>query len=294
MMFAYQSGVAPDIVTKECRTEDGVTHEDLSYESQNGDRVTATLLSAPPAGEPRAGLLMLHWGFGDRRSFLSEGAAYARAGALVLLIDAPSMGDRGRGLPRLDRADVASRYMIQSVTDLRRGVDVLLARGALSGRIGYVGHSLGATVGVPFVGVDGRIAAAVLMAGAGDVSRGVWSLQPDSAYAATMSPLDGVNFIRQAPTDLFLQFATRDAFIDHATAGRLIAAAPQARTAWYEADHSFCRKALTDRAAWLCERLALRPPRPDWLDAVRLPARDLWRHRLNAPVYRLAKRLFSA
>jgi len=292
MMFSYHGDpIVEEIRMGERRIDGVVAGEDIAYESPKGGKVTGTLLRpVQTVGTPPAGVLMLHWGFGDRLSFLSEGAVYARAGALVLLIDAPGAGGRGRRLPRIDRADVARAFLIQCVTDLRRGVDLLLQCGAAAERIGYVGHSLGAAVGVPFAGVEERLAAAVLMTPLGDLSRGGWALAPDQRYREVMAPLDGTNVIGDSRADLFLQFAERDPWVDRTAAGRLCAAARQARVGWYDADHRLSPAALSDRAAWLCQRVTLAPPCEEELRHVRLPIRDLWRHRLTAPIYRVVKR----
>ncbi len=293
MMFNYHCDpVIEEIRLGERRIDGVVAGEDIAYQSPKGGNVTGTFLqSAQTTGSPPAGVLMLHWGFGDRLSFLSEAAVYARAGAVVLLIDAPGMGGRGSRLPRIDQADSARAFLIQCVTDLRRGVDLLLQRGAASERIGYVGHSLGAAVGVPFAGAEDRLAAAVLMTPLGDLSRGGWALAPDRRYRELMAPLDGTNVIGGAHAALFFQFARHDPWVDFATAQRLCAAAPQAHVGWYEADHRLSPTALSDRTAWLCQRLALATPQAEELRGVRLPAGDLWRHWMTAPLYRFAKRL---
>jgi len=53
---------------------------EVSFAGASGDRVSALLVAAtsPP---PHAGLLFVHWGFGDRTSFAREASAYAACGA---------------------------------------------------------------------------------------------------------------------------------------------------------------------------------------------------------------------
>lgn len=269
--------------------EGGLCADDVLYSGWQGAEVTATLLRPAPVSCAPAGILMLHWGFGDRSSFLSEGLAYARAGALVLSIDAPGVGDRGKGLPRLDQPDVARSFLIQVVTELRRGVDVLLFCQANPNRIGYVGHSLGAAVGVPFVGAEHRLAAAVLMTPLGELSRGGWALRPTAQYVEAMAPLDGVKTIGEASAALYFQFGDRDPWVRRDSAERLCAAAPKAKCQWYQADHRLSASALADRAKWLCTHLELKPPAGPWLDDVRLPKRDLSRHAITTPLYQLAR-----
>jgi len=60
---------------------------------------------------------------------------------------------------------------VQTVIDLRRAVDVVLSRpGVDPKRIGFVGHSFGATWGGVLAGVEKRIKAYVLMAGLPDIA----------------------------------------------------------------------------------------------------------------------------
>lgn len=269
--------------------EGGLRADDVVYQGSQAEDVTATLLSPAAASSAQPAVLMLHWGFGDRSSFLSEAIAYARAGALVLSIDAPGAGDRGKGLPRLDLPDVARRFLIQVVTELRRGVDVLLACGGNPNRIGYIGHSLGAAVGVPFVGAEHRLAAAVLMTPLGELSRGGWALKPTKAYMEVMAPLDGVRTIGNAGAALYFQFGDRDPWVSRNAAERLCAAAPKATCQWYHADHRLSASALADRAKWICHHLQLTPMPDAWLDSVSLPKRDLSRHAVATPLYRLAR-----
>lgn len=291
-MFSYEPLAVHEVRVAERNICDDVAGRDISYASPMGGAVTATVLT-PKATAPSAGMLMMHWGFGNRLSFLSEAAVYARSGAMVLLIDAPGAGGRGRRLPALDKAEFARPYLIQCVSDLRRGVDLLLQRGTNGMRIGYVGHSLGAAVGVPFCGIEDRLTAAVLMTPLGDLSHGGWSLSPDRHYRETMKPLDGTTLIGDARCELYFQFATRDPWVDRGAAARLCAAAPKARQDWYEADHRLSPAALRDRVRWLCKQLGLAFPIASDLSDIRLPHSDLWRHWVTAPLFRAAKRFAS-
>jgi dipeptidyl aminopeptidase/acylaminoacyl peptidase len=56
--------------------------------------------------------------------------------------------------------------MIRSVVSIRRGIDLLMARGGIDARrLGFVGHSYGALIGVDAVAVDRRFGAAVFEVG---------------------------------------------------------------------------------------------------------------------------------
>lgn len=281
---------APRFTLRSRSHVDGVAREDVWIDSSDTRPISATILGTVGSRHEAVGLLMLHWGFGDRLSLLGEGLEYAKAGAIVLLVDAPEMGDRGRGLPRLDVASIATDYLRRAIADLRTAVDFLVVLGVSEKRVGYVGHSLGASLGAVLVGIDSRIAAGVLLAGTGDLSRGVWSIAPSREYQEAMQPLDAVHAIGRARTELLLQFGNRDEFIDRATAERLIAAAPRADVRWYDADHRLNRTALLDRIVWLCHRLGLSPPQVDAVGRLQLPIRDRLRYAVIGPIYGIAKR----
>lgn len=289
-MFPSERPPPQQVVVAQRHVGAAIAGTDITFASPADGSVTATLLE-PTGTAASAGVLMLHWGFGNRLSFLAEAIVYARCGARVLLVDAPGMGARGKGLPALGDAAVARAFLVQCVTELRCGIDLLLQAGTPGMRLGYVGHSLGAAIGVPFCGTEDRLAASVLMTPIGDLSQGGWSLSPGSDYRTTMAPLDGTRLIGRARCALYFQFGTRDPWVDRGTAARLCAAAPKARSDWYEADHRLSARALHDRANWLCAQLALNAPEPTTLAHVRLPASDLWRHAITAPLQRIARRL---
>lgn len=281
-----------EIIVHASAVEGRLRHQELSYASRFGGRVTATLI-APDTGENRGpSIIYFHWGFGNRHSCVAEARCLARSGAVTLLIDAPNMGERGPGLPRVDREQVALSFLRQSVSDVRTAVDILIARGADPARIAYVGHSLGATVGGPLAGVEHRFAAIVLAGGYSQLSLGGWSFRPNAAYSQALAPYDGTRLIPECRAALLLQYALGDAFVSRATAQALIDAAPlgtQAR--WYHGDHRLTGDACFERAAWLCERLDLLAPAASELLRVQLPMRDIFRYQLVRPVFWLAAAL---
>lgn len=260
------------------------TLEDVSYPGADGAPVTGVASRPATAGGP--GILFLHWGFGDRRSFAAEARAYAAAGACCLSIDAPGRGLRGGPTVRLDRADAAKAFLDRCVDDLGRGLDWLVAQGAGARRLAYVGHSLGASVGGAFVGSAPRLAAAVLAGGYGDVSREGWSPKPSAAFTAALAPYDATRLLPQVHAPLLLQFAQRDPFVSHASAQRLAAAVgSRADVRWYDVGHALDGAATDERGAWLAERLGLKVPGPGWLAAVRPPLRERVACALIGPLY---------
>jgi dienelactone hydrolase len=286
--FDYDATAALDIQERSSETVDGVTVHDFTYASPKGGRVPAYLLVAPGPGR-RAGLLFMHWGQGNRSEFLAEGLAAARAGAVCLMIDAPYhrdefQGPTGMGHPANERA-----LFVQLVVDLRRGLDLLVARPDVdAARLGYVGHSLGATWGGALVGVDHRLRAAVFMGGLPSLTdpthsytEEFWAIFREQygeekirAYQAVIGPIDPEHFVSHAaPTRLLFQFARRDRFISDAAAKAYVAAARAPREVrWYFTGHELNDQAsLRDRAQWLSLQLRTRPIWPELQRASKQP-----------------------
>ncbi len=284
--FDYSRSAPLDVREGPDRGEGGARVFPLTYSSPQGGRVTAFRVTPATGDGPFAGILFLHWGMGNRASFLSEAFAYAQAGAECLLLDAPGFGGRGARL-RLDRADSARRMVIQTVAELRRGVDLLCARREVDpARLAFVGHSLGASVGGQLVGSEPRLRAAVLAGGWGEISRR-WSPTGNEIYRQALAPLDGVKHVRQAKVPLLFQFARRDEFISEEDGRAFSDAAPEPkRVVWYDADHAFNAEARRDRAEWLREQLGLGAVPTDVLDKARFPFKDRFKYLLMKPFAR--------
>ena len=286
--FDYDATAALDIQERSLETVDGVTVHDFTYASPKGGRVPAYLLVAPGAGR-RAGLLFMHWGQGNRSEFLAEGLAAARAGAVCLMIDAPYHRDEFQGPTGMGNPDGERALFVQLVIDLRRGLDLLVARPDVdAARLGYVGHSLGATWGGALVGVDHRLRAAVLMGGLPSLTdptrsytdefwaifREQYGEEKIRAYQAVIGPIDPEHFVSHAaPTRLLFQFARRDRFISDAAAKAYAAAASAPKEVrWYFTGHELNDQAsLRDRAQWLSLQLRTRPIWPELQRASKQP-----------------------
>src|SRR5258708_34715788 len=142
---------------------------DITYDSPKGGVVPAYLV-VPKVRGPFAAVIWGHWDWGNssmrnRRQFLDEALALAQAGVVSLLTDGPVA--RPGHIESQDPLDerIATDFL-QQVIDMRRGVDVLLARRDVDPkRLAFVGHSYNAGVGALLSGVDRRFKAFVLMAG---------------------------------------------------------------------------------------------------------------------------------
>ncbi len=277
-MFAYDRALPLDVKEIHVEEKDGVRIHDVSYQSPKGGRVTAYLVV--PAGPRRkfAAVIFMHARPGSRNNFLDEAVALAKAGAVSLLIDAPfsRTGESKRDFDfTVTKPEVDRDIYIQTVIDMRRAVDLLTSRPDIDPkRIGFVGHSYGAHTGAILAGVEKRIKAYVIMAGAPSLTgflrtstipaiiktRDSLTKEQQENYFKTMVVVDPINYIGHvAPAALFLQFGKTDHYPTEENA-RLYsekASKPKLVT-FYEAGHALNDEAKRDRAAWLRQRLSLR------------------------------------
>src|SRR5436190_18548309 len=134
------------------------TVDDITYDSPKGGVVPAYLV-VPKGRGPFAAVIWGHWywansSMGNRKEFLDEAIVLAQAGVVSLLTDGPLARPGHQEIKDpLDERRFAE--FLQQVIDMRRGVDVLLARKDVDRkRIAYVGHSYNAGVGALLSGVD--------------------------------------------------------------------------------------------------------------------------------------------
>jgi dienelactone hydrolase len=164
-VFAYD--VTKPLHLKVGNTElvGGVSVTEISYDSPKGGRVPGYMV-VPPGKDRFAGIVYMHWGQGNKGEFLSEAIEITHHGAIGIMIDAPYWRPEVPLPQPKNKYEAEPDGYIQMVIDLRRAVDVLVARKDVDpNRIGYVGHSLGATWGVPLAAVEKRIQVFVLMDG---------------------------------------------------------------------------------------------------------------------------------
>src|SRR2546422_2243458 len=118
---------------------------DITYDSPKGGVVPAYLV-VPKGRGPFAAVIWGHWywensSMRNRREFLDEAIALAPAGVVSLLTDGPIARPGHVESPDPLDERVATDFL-QQVSDMRRGVDVLLARKDVDPkRTGFVGHS---------------------------------------------------------------------------------------------------------------------------------------------------------
>jgi dienelactone hydrolase len=255
-------------------TVEGVKVQDVSYLSARKGRVPGYLVH--PGGEgPFAGIVYMHWGQGDRTEFLSEAVILAKRGAVSVMIDAPNHRPDIPSYNFVAEPEAEREGYIQLVADLRRAYDLLAARKDVDPkRIGYVGHSLGATWGGALAGVDSRFAGYVLMGGLprltdvlGDDSyaklmQQAFTREQLEKYVAVLSPINPEIFVgRAAPASILFQFARHDRYISDAMARDYVKAAGDSHEVkWYFTSHEFNDPdSPRDRKAFLAKKLSLAP-----------------------------------
>jgi cephalosporin-C deacetylase-like acetyl esterase len=267
----------------------GVTVHDVSWASPPGGRATAWLV-VPDGSGPFAAILYQHGSETDRNDFLDEAVAMAHGGAIGLVVDAPFArrgADRKNFLQYYSLPERERDMTAEAIMDLRRGIDLLVARPDVDPtRIGFVGHSWGASLGVVLAAVDPRPTALVLLSGrpswtgflAGtriaSITRTRNRIGEEAwhEYIDAMAPFDAMAEIANVDaTRLYLQYGTRDDVVPPDVAQELVDAAVGARTDWYNSGHALDETATADRVAWLVDRLQLGEIGPDIVAEVGLP-----------------------
>ena len=274
-MFDYDRSLPLDV--KEIRVEarKGASVHDISYHSPKGGRVTAYLVVPSARRQKFAGVIFMHSRPGSRNNFLDEALSLAEVGAVSLLIDAPfsRAGESKREFdPTVTKPEIDRDIYIQTVIDMRRGVDLLVSRSDIDPkRIGFVGHSYGAHTGAVLAGVERRIKAYVIMAGAPSLTeflrtstlpaivktRDSLTKEQQDNYFNTLAVVDPINYIGHvAPAAQFLQFGKTDGYPTEEKAKLYSEKASKPKLVkFYDAGHALNDEAKRDRAAWLSEQI---------------------------------------
>lgn len=278
-LFQYDSEQPLDLKEERRAVKRGrITEQPISFASPKGGRVTAHLL-VPEGPGPFAGIILLHGATGTRRSLLPGARLLCEAGAVCLLPDAALRGDRaemGKRLDDISKPEQMRDALIQTVIDLRRCVDLLAARPDVDvKRLGFVGSSLGGSLGGILAATEKRIAAFALMTAAGNWSEAFLksehllvrlaraSMRPEQfeKAATVLAVVDPIHYIRQAaPAALLFQNGRADDIVPAECAQAYQDAGSQPKTCrWYEAGHDLDIQAFVDRAEWLREKLGIGP-----------------------------------
>lgn len=276
-LLEYDASAPLRLTQSEVDKTSAVRISKIQYDSPRGGRVPGYLIE-PRSPGPLAGIVFGPWGQGNSTEFIAEAIRYAEVGAVSVLIDYPWKRPQPWRRKVYDPATSAEQdrdTLAQAVVDLRRAIDLLLARPDVDPkRIAYVGHSYGAQFGAILTAVDRRMATSILMAGApsSDVifdsdnpdqvelrqTVGVEALKKEFAVTGV---LDGIRFVPYAaPIPILFQFAKYDPFFSTASMRAYAdAAIGPKQVFWYPTDHELNDpQALVDRAKWLEEKIGLR------------------------------------
>lgn len=275
-LFDYDPKAPLDLQVVSTEKKEGLTQQQITYVSPKGGRVPA-LLTIPDGPGPFAGVLLLHGAPGTFERMRPEAEALAKLGAVSLAINAPfSRGDRlgkSEEMLYLDERDQIDQ--VQLNVDLRRGVDLLLARPDVDKeRLAYVGRSFGGAQGGLLAGIEKRIKAYVLIVGDGGLVSHftdpnssfnlLADLPPEQVkrWLAVMEPIEPIRWIgRAAPAHLLFQNGRTDTMVPPAS-GRTYqeAGSEPKKVLWYDADHQLNDQATYDRHVWLAEMIGIRKP----------------------------------
>ncbi|HKW35373.1 MAG TPA: hypothetical protein VJN92_20340 [Candidatus Acidoferrum sp.] len=284
--FDYDQHAPLDVQEKGVTRHGDSSVLDISYASPKGGRVP-TYPVVPNGKGPFAAVIWGHWYVGNspqrnRSEFLDEATALASTGVVSLLTDGPvARPGHVENKDPLSEGQVAD--LLQQIIDMRRGVDLLLARKDVDAqRLAYVGHSYNATVGAFLSGIDKRFKAFVLMAGglSDEVDmkskeyqefRKKMGPEKFDAFEAKYRWLDPGKFVSHAsPAIVSLQYGTKDLpFLTAERTGEYadVVSEPK-KFRLYDAPHALNAEARRDRLAFLAEQLKLKPLSPSIVAAI--------------------------
>ncbi len=275
-VFAYDASKPLNLKTGKTEEVEMMQVTEIWYDSPKIGRVPGYVVN-PPGKGPFGAILYMHWGQANKTEWLAEGVEMAKRGAVCLMIDAPYWRPEVPPPGPNNKAETERDYYIQMVVDLRRAVDVLLARQDVDPqRIGYVGHSLGATWGGPLAAVEKRIKMFVLMGGLpsltnydddsfyAEVQRASTPRNEFQKYAAVIEPYNPEHFVANTgPAKIYFQWATHDMYISKHSADEYYNAVGGPKEQhWYFTSHEFNdAQSCHDRREWLTKGLGLRETR---------------------------------
>lgn len=261
--FTYDRNVPFEATTLDTAVVDGVFVEHLSFTSTPGQRVFAHLHEpATLRGKPLRSLVMLHGGVAVGKANMRVIADFmARSGWRVLAIDMQHFGERRSGLLEAfteaekhdklyNQPSTYLAWITQNAKDVGRAIDFLVReRAADSARIGLVGYSRGAQVGMIVGAVERRFRAVVLAYGGHFDAR-------ETGHLAAACPANYIG--RISPRPVFLLNGTQDADYhreDQVEPLHRLARNPK-RVMWLETGHIYPPEATRPvTARWLAESI---------------------------------------
>ncbi len=265
--FTYDRALPLDIREHEVAIRNGIRVATLNFAVMPTVRAAGLLVTPSQSGNKTGAIVWVHSGGSFEQ--LPDAILLAQAGAVSLLIDPIA--------PDWDAPAATWRErMVQAVVSIRRGIDLLLQRNDVDPqRLGFVGHSYGAMIGVDAVAADRRFRAAVFEVGLPGMSVHIRTapiafatelrkrLGPGADSALSLiEPLDSIHYVGAlAPTALLFQSARFDPGVPDEQAQTFFNAASEPKALkWYDTAHDVLDiAAISDRARFLGSQLALKP-----------------------------------
>lgn len=271
--YAYDAAAPLDWRDSLETTTDGVEVRAFSFASPRGGRATG-LVMVPARSGRVPGILLMHGAPGSARQAAPRALNLARKGAVVVALDAPWA--RTGGSP-VTFTEADSLMQVQTVVDMRRAVDALLARADVDGdRLAFVGGSYGGAQGALLAGVEPRIRRFVLSAADGGMvahfttadgaPAGPAAELPAEAFARWRSSLERLEasaYAGRVPatTAAFFQHGRVDEIVPPAAARRIHDAFSGTKEVkWYDSGHRMPRVAQVDQMAWLHRTIGIDAP----------------------------------
>jgi len=243
--------------------------EKIYYDSTNNQRVPSLLVIPKKGSPPYPCIVFLHGYSGRKENVMPLAEVGVSRGFAFFSIDAPFHGERsipGKELYSPVLKELI-RNVVQTVHDLKRGVDLLETRNEIdSERIGYAGGSMGGIIGSLFVSVEPRIKAAVIVVGGGNLPLMIKESKHRSAppirerisregisedqLRKILAPIDPINFIHLvSPRPIQFHCGKYDEIVPAETQRQLAEKAGEPKEVyWYEAGHGLPMGIVVERA----------------------------------------------
>ncbi len=257
-LYAYDRDYPLNAEVKEQQRGNGYVIYRVEYNSVHDKRVPAWWCVPTTGTAPYPCVIIMHGYGGDKNGLQMLAPAFAMRGIATFAIDAEYHGDR-----KQPGSDILSPYIyrnrdafIQTVIDLRRGIDFLQSRQEIDGkRIGYIGLSMGGILGGILAGVDERVQAPILIVAGGDWGYLFANSQHPNAVQLReknpelfknpqkinelVGPMDPVNWVaRISPRPLLMINGKDDQIVPKECTERLFAAAREPKEIlWLEGGH---------------------------------------------------------
>jgi cephalosporin-C deacetylase-like acetyl esterase len=241
-IFSYDQKAPLHLKQLSSIDKDGVAIQSIEF-TIGGKQPCSAMLAVPKRRGPLPAVIWLGSGDKDWTPYASE---FSKLGAISLVPD---------NCGNAPASDAHGFYNdeVHAVIELRRGVDLLVARGDVDPkRIAFVGHSGGAMLGADAVAVDGRFKAAVFESGLQGFTYHICSSPHPYAvhvraqlgdalqgFITTLAPLDAILYVgHEAPTALLFQSARMDKGVPQSDAQAFFDAASQPKQIiWYDTGH---------------------------------------------------------